>query len=108
MVDFACPPDWCHVSRDVASASDLSVAAAIAGASRCRARFLLSPILTDILDGVRRMTKHTQTGKQHQRMTVHLVNPSHLSFGVGVITPRWLFVLAGATPPEYGRPHLVD
>jgi len=41
-------------------------------------------------------------------MTVHLVNPSHLSFGVGVITPRWLFVLAGATPPEYGRPHLVD
>ena len=28
-------------------------------------------------------------------MTVHLVNPSHLSFGVGVITPRWLFVLAG-------------
>ena len=27
-------------------------------------------------------------------MTVHLVNPSHLSFGVGVITPRWLFVLA--------------
>ena len=31
-------------------------------------------------------------------MTVHLVNPSHLSFGVGVITPRWLFVLAAATP----------
>ncbi|HEU4690656.1 MAG TPA: hypothetical protein VFS23_19945, partial [Vicinamibacterales bacterium] len=30
--------------------------------------------------------------------TVHLVNPSHLSFGVGVITPRWLFVLASATP----------
>ena len=28
-------------------------------------------------------------------MAVHLVNPSHLSFGVGVITPRWLFVLAG-------------
>jgi radical SAM superfamily enzyme YgiQ (UPF0313 family) len=41
-------------------------------------------------------------------MTVHLVNPSHLSFGVGVITPRWLFVLAGATPAEYGRPHIVD
>ena len=31
-------------------------------------------------------------------MTVHLVNPSHLSFGVGVITPRWLFVLGAATP----------
>lgn len=41
-------------------------------------------------------------------MTVHLVNPSHLSFGVGVITPRWLFVLGAATPPEYGRPQIVD
>ena len=41
-------------------------------------------------------------------MTVHLVNPSHLSFGVGVITPRWLFVLAGATPAVYGRPQIVD
>ena len=41
-------------------------------------------------------------------MTVHLVNPSHLSFGVGVITPRWLFVLAGATPPSYGEPRITD
>ena len=41
-------------------------------------------------------------------MTVHLVNPSHLSFGVGVITPRWLFVLAGATPSSYGRPQITD
>jgi radical SAM superfamily enzyme YgiQ (UPF0313 family) len=41
-------------------------------------------------------------------MTVHLVNPSHLSFGIGVITPRWLFVLAGATPPRYGHPKLTD
>src|SRR5690242_20456474 len=41
-------------------------------------------------------------------MVIHLVNPSHLSFGVGVITPRWLFVLAGATPPLYGQPHIVD
>jgi radical SAM superfamily enzyme YgiQ (UPF0313 family) len=41
-------------------------------------------------------------------MTVHLVNPSHLSFGVGVITPRWLFVLAGATPASYGRPRITD
>jgi len=36
------------------------------------------------------------------------VNPSHLSFGVGVITPRWLFVLAAATPAAYGAPHIVD
>jgi radical SAM superfamily enzyme YgiQ (UPF0313 family) len=41
-------------------------------------------------------------------MTVHLVNPSHLSFGVGVITPRWLFVLGAATPSTYGRPSIVD
>src|SRR5689334_12892886 len=41
-------------------------------------------------------------------MTIHLVNPSHLSFGVGVITPRWLFVLGAATPPTYGRPRIVD
>jgi hypothetical protein len=41
-------------------------------------------------------------------MTVYLVNPSHLSFGIGVITPRWLFVLAASTPPEYGDPVLAD
>ena len=41
-------------------------------------------------------------------MTVHLVNPSHLSFGVGVITPRWLFVLAAATPGQFGDPRLTD
>ena len=31
-------------------------------------------------------------------MTIYLVNPSHVSFGIGVITPRWLYVLAAATP----------
>ena len=41
-------------------------------------------------------------------MTVHLVNPSHLSFGIGVITPRWLFVLAGATPAAFGCPRITD
>jgi radical SAM superfamily enzyme YgiQ (UPF0313 family) len=41
-------------------------------------------------------------------VTIHLVNPSHLSFGVGVITPRWLFVLGAATPEAYGRPRIVD
>jgi len=39
---------------------------------------------------------------------VHLINPSHVSFGVGVITPRWLYVLAAATPREYGDPIIVD
>jgi radical SAM superfamily enzyme YgiQ (UPF0313 family) len=41
-------------------------------------------------------------------MRVHLVNPSDMSFGVGVITPRWLYVLAGCTPAAYGDPHIVD
>jgi radical SAM superfamily enzyme YgiQ (UPF0313 family) len=41
-------------------------------------------------------------------MSVHLVNPSHLAFGIGVITPRWLFVLAGATPRAYGDPLIAD
>jgi len=41
-------------------------------------------------------------------VTVHLVNPSHVSFGIGVITPRWLYVLAAATPDSYGTPLIVD
>jgi tRNA A37 methylthiotransferase MiaB len=39
---------------------------------------------------------------------VHLVNPSDVSFGIGVITPRWLYVLANATPPQYGDPVITD
>ena len=41
-------------------------------------------------------------------MSIHLVNPSHVSFGVGVITPRWLYVLAAATPRTCGDPLLTD
>ena len=41
-------------------------------------------------------------------MQVHLINPSDLSFGLAVITPRWLFVLAAATPDGFGTPRLVD
>ena len=41
-------------------------------------------------------------------MQVHLVNPSNHSFGTAVITPRWLFVLAAATPRSLGDPILVD
>src|SRR3982751_3186781 len=41
-------------------------------------------------------------------MSVHLVNPSDNSFGTAVITPRWLFVLAAATPESAGDPILVD
>jgi hypothetical protein len=42
------------------------------------------------------------------RLRVHLVNPSDNSFGTAVITPRWLFVLAAATPRSVGDPILVD
>ena len=41
-------------------------------------------------------------------MRVHLVNPSDVSFGVAIITPRWLYVLAAATPPMWGDPILTD
>ena len=41
-------------------------------------------------------------------MRIHLVNPSDVAFGVAVITPRWLYVLAAATPEQYGSPAIVD
>src|ERR1043165_7749775 len=41
-------------------------------------------------------------------MRVHLINPSDVAFGTGVITPRWLYVLAAATPSLYGDPRIVD
>jgi radical SAM superfamily enzyme YgiQ (UPF0313 family) len=39
---------------------------------------------------------------------IHLVNPSDVSFGTAVITPRWQYVLAAATPARHGTPLLVD
>jgi hypothetical protein len=39
---------------------------------------------------------------------VHLINPSDVSFGTAVITPRWLYVLAAATPESFGDRSLVD
>ena len=41
-------------------------------------------------------------------MAIHLINPSESSFGIAVITPRWLFVLAAATPERFGDPRIVD
>src|SRR5688500_14081176 len=41
-------------------------------------------------------------------MRIHLINPSDVAFGVAVITPRWLYVLAAATPAEYGDPNIID
>jgi radical SAM superfamily enzyme YgiQ (UPF0313 family) len=39
---------------------------------------------------------------------IHLVNPSHVSFGTAVITPCWMYVIAAATPASFGDPILVD
>jgi radical SAM superfamily enzyme YgiQ (UPF0313 family) len=39
---------------------------------------------------------------------VHLINPSDTSFGTAVITPRWLYVLAAATPEDFGDPEVCD
>jgi radical SAM superfamily enzyme YgiQ (UPF0313 family) len=41
-------------------------------------------------------------------MKVYLINPSYTSFGISVITPRWLYVLAGATPSSFGDPRVID
>ena len=41
-------------------------------------------------------------------MRVHLINPSDTAFGTAVITPRWLYVLAAATPESFGTPLIVD
>lgn len=41
-------------------------------------------------------------------MKVFLVNPSDVSFGTAVITPRWLYVIAAATPACFGDPVIVD
>ena len=41
-------------------------------------------------------------------MRIHLINPSDVSFGAAVITPRWLYVLAAATPSAYGDPQVID
>ena len=39
---------------------------------------------------------------------VHLINPSDMSFGTAVITPRWLYVLAAATPAIFGDAVICD
>ena len=48
------------------------------------------------------------TAKGGSGLRVHLINPSDTAFGTAVITPRWLFVLAAATPEEFGDPVLCD
>jgi radical SAM superfamily enzyme YgiQ (UPF0313 family) len=49
-----------------------------------------------------------ETKEARALVRVHLINPSDVSFGIGVITPRWLYVLAAATPAQYGDPVITD
>jgi radical SAM superfamily enzyme YgiQ (UPF0313 family) len=49
-----------------------------------------------------------ELGFKALRVKVHLINPSSVSFGTAVITPRWQYVLAAATPRSFGDPILVD
>jgi radical SAM superfamily enzyme YgiQ (UPF0313 family) len=49
-----------------------------------------------------------ELGFKALRVKVHLINPSNVSFGTAVITPRWQYVLAAATPRSFGDPILVD
>ncbi len=46
--------------------------------------------------------------QENHLLRVHLINPSDLSFGIGVVTPRWLYVIAAATPARYGDPVITD
>src|SRR5690242_3913471 len=46
--------------------------------------------------------------EEQRSLKIFLVNPSDKSFGTAVITPRWMYVLAGATPADFGDPVLAD
>src|SRR5262249_34554042 len=63
-----------------------------------------SPISSSCL----RITYGRSASRGGSAMRVFLVNPSHVSFGTAVITPRWLYVLGGATPPFRGTPIVCD
>src|SRR6202034_4149549 len=51
---------------------------------------------------------HRTRTRKGRFLSVHLVHPSDNSFGTAVITPRWLFVLAAATPSSAGDPIRID
>lgn len=60
------------------------------------------------MDGLLRDGRRLSDGNRRETnyLRVHLINPSDTAFGTADITPRWLFVLAGATPQEFGNPML--
>src|ERR1700759_3497159 len=80
------------------------IAALLQGSSRP-----VSSLVSIVALSIHRTRNGTlQHEKRLDLMSVHLVNPSDNSFGTAVITPRWLFVLAAATPQIAGDPILID
>ena len=67
-------------------------------------------LLNNTISGKRAQNVRKAPTRKARQLTprVHLINPSHVSFGVAVITPRWLYVLAAATGTEWGDPVIVD
>ena len=57
---------------------------------------------------MKRMARVADAGRIEELLRIFLVNPSDVAFGTAVITPRWLYVLAAATPRHYGDPAIVD
>ena len=53
-------------------------------------------------------TKSSHLRKGNWTVSIHLINPSDVAFGTAVITPRWLYVLASATPSFAGDPKICD
>ena len=51
---------------------------------------------------------HNFSDREATIRRVHLINPSDTAFGTAVITPRWLYVLAAATPESFGDPEICD
>jgi radical SAM superfamily enzyme YgiQ (UPF0313 family) len=58
--------------------------------------------------GVQRPVSSLPLDLERLYLKIHLVNPSDTAFGTAVITPRWLYVLAAATPRQFGDPKIWD
>ena len=65
-------------------------------------------VVSQVLTNVGLNSNGTPRPEVPDGMRVHLVNPSDMAFGIAVITPRWLYVLAAATPAAFGDPVLCD
>ncbi len=80
----------------------------LSGRSKRKSRFEQFPKSSLRLNLAVERVPPTIFGSDAERMKIHLVNPSQVSFGTAVITPRWMYVIAAATPASFGDPILVD